>query len=47
MFIRGLSIDWDEICPDSYLREIEAIHDLWDLSFRKQITFFVGENGSG
>ena len=30
MFIRGLSIDWDEIRPDSYLREIEAIRDLWD-----------------
>ena len=47
MFIRGLSIDWDEIHSDSYLREIDAIHDLYDLTFRKQITFFVGENGSG
>ena len=47
MFIRGLSIDWDEIRPDSYLRDIEAIRGLCDLTFRKQITFFVGENGSG
>ena len=47
MFIRGLSIDWSRIGPDSYLREIEALRELNGLSFRKPITFFVGENGSG
>ena len=47
MYIRSISIDWNEIGPDSYLREIDAIRDLDDLSFHKPITFFVGENGSG
>ena len=47
MFIRSLSIDWNEISPYSYLRGIDAIRNLECLSFRKPITFFVGENGSG
>ncbi len=47
LYIRGFSIDWDEVAPDSYLRQIEAIRDLDVLQFRKPITFFVGENGSG
>ena len=47
LFIRGLSINWDEVGRDSYLRDIEAIRDLDYLQFKKPITFFVGENGSG
>lgn len=47
MYIRGFSIDWDEIGRDSYLRSIDALRDLDYLQFRKPITFFVGENGSG
>ena len=47
VFIRGLSIDWNEVGPDSYLRGIEAINELDYLPFRQPITFFVGENGSG
>lgn len=46
-FIKGLSIDWNRIAPYSYLREIEALHDLKNLEFTSPITFFVGENGSG
>lgn len=46
-FIKGLSIDWKRIAPYSYLREIEALHDLKSLEFTSPITFFVGENGSG
>lgn len=46
-FIKGLSIDWNRIAPYSYLREIEALHDLKSLEFTSHITFFVGENGSG
>lgn len=46
-FIKGLSIDWNRIAPYSYLREIEALHDLKSLEFTSPITFFVGENGSG
>lgn len=46
-FIQSLSIDWDKIEKDSYLRNIESIKELEELIFEKPITFFVGENGSG
>lgn len=46
-FIQSLSIDWNKIDNDSYLREIEAINQLEEIVFEKSITFFVGENGSG
>ncbi len=46
-FIQSISIDWDKIEKDSYLREIEALHGLNMLTFHSPITFFVGENGSG
>lgn len=46
-FIQGISIDWDKIGNDSYLRNIESIKNLEQLIFTAPITFFVGENGSG
>ena len=46
-FIQRLSIDWDKIEKDSYLRNIESIKELEQLIFEKPITFFIGENGSG
>jgi len=46
-FIKGISIDWNNIDTNSYLRKIEAISGLDTLEFTKPITFFVGENGSG
>lgn len=46
-FIQGISIDWDRVGRDSYLRKIEAIRELSHLTFTNSITFFVGENGSG
>ena len=46
-FIQSLSIDWNKIEDDSYLREIEAINKLKEVVFEKPITFFVRENGSG
>ena len=45
--IQGLSINWDKIDKRSYLRGIEAIKGLEQLDFHKNITIFVGENGSG
>ena len=47
LFVRGLRIAWDRVSPDSYLRGIEAISGLSELSFHRRVTFFVGENGSG
>ena len=46
-FIQRLSIDWNKIERNSYLRRIDAIKELEELVFDKPITFFVGENGSG
>ncbi len=45
--VQGVSINWEKIDADSYLREIEAIRNLEHLDFRKSITIFAGENGSG
>ena len=47
LLIQGVSINWDKIDSRSYLRGIEAIKDLDYLAFNKNITIFVGENGSG
>lgn len=47
LFLQGLSINWDKIAKDSYLRNIEAFENLDALKFNKPVTFFVGENGSG
>lgn len=46
-FIRSVTIDWDKIDCDSYLREIPALKFEGSLEFQKNITFFVGENGTG
>lgn len=46
-FLRSVSIDWDAVDADSYLRRIDAIRTLDSLAFPNPITFFVGENGSG
>lgn len=47
LFIQRLSINWDKIGKNSYLRKIDAIKGVQELVFEKPITFFVGENGSG
>ena len=47
LLINGLSINWERIAPDSYLRSIESIKDLQEIEFHKPVTFFVGDNGSG
>ena len=46
-FIQEVLFDWDKIDSGSYLKKIEAFQGMERLSFRKPITFFVGENGSG
>ena len=46
-YIRGLRIRWDEAPRGSYLRDIEALAGLDELTFDAPVTFFVGENGSG
>ena len=47
MYIDYISIDWNKVRQDSYLTRIPAIGLLEKLQFRKPVTFFVGENGTG
>lgn len=47
MYIKDLYINWEKIGQVSYLREIEAIRDIEQITFHRPVTFFVGENGSG
>lgn len=46
-FIKKISIDWNKIEQDLFLHSIPAFHNLQELEFKKNITFFVGENGTG
>ncbi len=46
-FIQSIKIDWDKIPDNSYLREIPALQFEEGLDFSGNITFFVGENGTG
>lgn len=47
LFIRSLSIDWDEIPASSYVRGITAIARLDELVFEGPVTVFTGDNGTG
>lgn len=47
LFIQSITIDWNRISDDSYLRWIEALNNMQSLHLNKQITIFTGENGSG
>jgi predicted ATPase len=47
LFIKSAHIQWDEIEGRTYLKEIPAISKIDTLEFKKQVTFFVGENGTG
>lgn len=46
-FIQSIAIDWNKIEQNSYLQSIMALRRLESLEFLKNITFFVGENGTG
>lgn len=47
LFIRGIKIDWSGVDVDNYIRKIPAIKSIDKLDFHSNITFFVGENGTG
>ena len=46
-FLQQVTIDWSKISPYSYLRKITALQFEESIKFNKNITFFVGENGTG
>ncbi|MDO5118740.1 MAG: AAA family ATPase [Coriobacteriales bacterium] len=45
-FIRRVSIDWDAVPDDSFVRSIGALRSL-PLDFAPGVTFMVGENATG
>lgn len=47
LFIQEVQINWNNIHPDSYLQQIPALRGIESLTFSKNVTFFVGENGTG
>jgi len=47
LFIQGVQIQWEKINEYSYLRRIPALQYEENLEFSHNITFFVGENGTG
>lgn len=46
-FIREVRIDWSKMNEESYLRQINSLKDVNTVAFNQNITFFVGENGTG
>ena len=46
-YIQKIQIEWNRIEANSYLQNIEAIKTMDILEFKKNITLFVGENGTG
>ncbi len=47
IFIRGIKIDWNKIGTHNYIGNIASIRSVKTLDFNSNITFFVGENGTG
>lgn len=46
-FIQNVRIEWDRIELRSFLRGIPALQFQGNLTFENNVTFFVGENGTG
>lgn len=46
-YIQTVKIDWDKININSYLQGIKALKNMNTLEFKNNVTFFVGENGTG
>ena len=47
LYLNAIGVDWDQVTPRSYLRDIPAIAALTRLELRAPVTFFAGENGNG
>jgi predicted ATPase len=46
-FVHDVSIDWDALDRNDYVRTITALATIKRLTFVSPVTFFVGENGTG
>lgn len=47
LYISSIRIDWGMVEKRSYLHKISTLRNMNELHFTKNITFFVGENGTG
>ncbi len=47
LFIRGIKINWKKVEPHNYVRNIPSVNSIKAIDFTSNITFFVGENGTG
>lgn len=47
LFIKEISICWEQIGQDSYLRRIPSLRGLEQMEFHAPVVCFVGENGTG
>lgn len=47
LFIQGVLFDWNEIEPNSYIRDIKSLRDVEKIEFQSPVSLFVGENGTG
>ena len=47
LFIQKILLDFSSIQSNSYLHKIEPLANLDELTFSKNVTYFVGENGTG
>jgi len=47
LYLRGLKIHWETLPKNSYVRKIPAIRSISEMELKQNITFFVGENGTG
>lgn len=47
LFIQGVLFDWNEIEPNSYIRNIKSLRDVEKIEFQSPVSLFVGENGTG
>lgn len=47
LFIQGVLFDWNEIEPNSYIRDIKSLRNVEKIEFQSPVSLFVGENGTG
>ncbi len=47
LFIREIKINWNKVGKHNYVRNIPSVNSIKNIDFNSNITFFVGENGTG
>ncbi|WMJ86049.1 AAA family ATPase [Anaerocolumna sp. MB42-C2] len=47
LFIREIKINWNKVGDDNYVYDITSIRSVNTIELNSNVTFFVGENGTG